>query len=209
MKISDPSMAQNLGLDHISTQVPTRGSIEDSPEAIKEAARTFESLFLNEIMKNMRKTLPEDGLLNQGFANNVFNSMLDQEYSQIASKSGQLGLAEVIARQLGADPTETALKEAEIAKAQVADAEKTVLIDGEEVPAWALEEIQDDPWTAQEKQSPPASMNALPLNGGQILPGLSSSQNSEFLPSLDVSSQASQKAKAAYQRLSLTADKKR
>ena len=45
MKITDPSMAQNLGLDHISTQVPTRKSIEDSPEAIKEAARTFESLF--------------------------------------------------------------------------------------------------------------------------------------------------------------------
>ena len=209
MKISDPSMAQNLGLDHISTQVPTQKSIEDSPEAIKEAARTFESLFLNEIMKNMRKTLPEDGLLNQGFANNVFNSMLDQEYSQIASKSGQLGLADVIARQLGADPTEIALKEAEIAKAQAAEAEKTVLIDGEDVPAWALEEIQDDPWTAQEDQKSSASTSALPLNGGQILPGLSPSQNSEFLPSLDVSSQASQKAKAAYQRLSLTADKKR
>ena len=209
MKITDPSMAKNLGLDHISTQVPTRQSIEDSPEAIKEAARTFESLFLNEIMKNMRKTLPQDGLLNQGFANNVFNSMLDQEYSQIASKSGQLGLADVIARQLGADPTETALKEAEIAKAQAAEAEKTVMIDGEEVPAWALEEIQDDPWTAKEDQKTSTNVGATPINGGQILPGLSPSQNSEFLPSLDVSSQASQKAKAAYQRLNFTAGKKR
>lgn len=209
MKITDPSMAQNLGLDHISTQVPTRKSIEDSPEAIKEAARTFESLFLNEIMKNMRKTLPQDGLLNQGFANNVFNSMLDQEYSQIASKSGQLGLADVIARQLGADPTEIALKEAELEKAEAAQAEKTVMIDGEEVPAWALEEIQDDPWTAQEDKKSPVSANTSPIASGQVLPGLSPSQNSEFLPSLDVSSQASQKAKAAYQSLNLTTSKKR
>lgn len=206
MKITDPSMAQNLGLDHISTQVPTRKSIEDSPEAIKEAARTFESLFLNEIMKNMRKTLPQDGLLNQGFANNVFNSMLDQEYSQIASKSGQLGLADVIAQQLGADTAEIALKEAELAKVQAAEVEKTVMVDGEEVPAWALEEIQDDPWTAQDEST---DSSAMTQTGSQVLPGLSPSQNSEFMPRLDVSSQASQKAKEAYQRLNFNADKKR
>jgi flagellar protein FlgJ len=197
-----------LGLEHISTQLPTRGAIEDSPEAIKEAARTFESLFLNEIMKNMRKTLPQDGLLNQGFANNVFNSMLDQEYSQIASKSGQLGLADVIARQLGADPTEMALKEAEMTQTQQAEAEKTVMIDGEEVPAWALEEIQDDPWTAQE-DTQSSSTTPVPLVGSQVLPGLSPSHNSEFIPKLDVSSQASQKAKEAYQRLNLPPYQKR
>ena len=156
-------------------------------------------------MKNMRKTLPQDGLLNQGFANNVFNSMLDQEYSQIASKSGQLGLADVIAQQLGADTAEVALKEAELAKIQAAEQE-TVMVDGEEVPAWALEEIQDDPWTAQEDS---ASSSPMPQTGSQVLPGLSPSQNSEFMPRLDVSSQASQKAKEAYQRLNFNADKKR
>jgi flagellar protein FlgJ len=104
MKVGDPNTAASLGLDHLSTNIPNQVSMDDSPEAIREAARAFESIFVNELMKSMRKTLPEDGLLNGGFANGVFNGMLDQEYSQIASRSGQFGLAEVIAEQLGAGP---------------------------------------------------------------------------------------------------------
>jgi flagellar protein FlgJ len=196
MKIGDPSAAQQLGLDHISTQIPAKSSIEDSPEAIREAARTFESLFLNEIMKNMRKTLPQDGLLNQGFANNVFNSMLDQEYSQIASKSGQLGLADVIARQLGADPAEIAQREAREAEAAEAASNATVSIDGEEVPAWALEEIPADPWTPD---SSPERVN--PSDKSIVTPGLSAPKNSEFT--------ASARAVEAYQLLSQPSTKKR
>lgn len=195
MKIGDPKAAQQLGLDHISTQIPTRTSIEDSPEAIREAARTFESLFINEIMKNMRKTLPQDGLLNQGFANNVFNSMLDQEYSQIASKSGQLGLADVIARQLGADPAEIAQREAREAEAAEAAANEVVTIDGEEVPAWALEEIPADPWT-------PASQDTInPSASSIVTPGLSAPKTSEFSPSA--------RAVEAYQHLNMSSAKKR
>ena len=196
MKIGDPRAAQQLGLDHISTQIPTKTSIEDSPEAIKEAARTFESLFLNEIMKNMRKTLPQDGLLNQGFANNVFNSMLDQEYSQIASKSGQLGLAEVIARQLGADPAEIAQREAKEAEAAEAAANAIVEVDGEEVPAWALEEIPADPWTPAED-----AKRVNPKDTNIVTPGLSAPQTSDFTPSA--------RAVEAYQQLSQSSTKKR
>jgi flagellar protein FlgJ len=100
MKIGDPRAASALALDQLSTQVPMKASVGDSPEAIMEAARAFESIFINELMKSMRKTLPEDGMLNSGFANNVFNSMLDQEYASIASRSDQFGLAHMIALQL-------------------------------------------------------------------------------------------------------------
>lgn len=201
MKIGDPKMAQQLNLEHISTQIPTRSSIEDSPEAIREAARTFESLFLNEIMKNMRKSLPQDGLLSKGFANNVFNSMLDQEYSQIASKSGQLGLADIIARQLGADPTEIAMKEAKaaeaLAKAEEAKAEELIMVDGEEVPAWALEEIQEDPWTPA-----PSATKVNP----NVTPGLSAPLSSEFgLPTQKTATKAAE----AYRSLTNSATKKR
>ena len=202
MKISDPSMAQNLGLDHISTQVPTRSSIEDSPEAIHEAARTFESLFLNEIMKNMRKTLPEDGLLNQGFANNVFNSMLDQEYSQLAAKSGQLGLADVIARQLGADPTEMAQKEAAMNKVEQAVEEKTVMVDGEEVPAWALEEIGSDPWKEDNK-------SVTPNDSALVTPGISAPKQSDFDVSFESPQSISQRVRETYHHLSQPSNKRR
>ena len=183
MKISDPRMAHQLNLEHISTQVPTKTSVEDTPDAIREVARTFESLFLNEIMKNMRKTLPEDGLLNGGFANNVFNSMLDQEYSSIAARSGQVGLAEVIARQLGADPVEAARKEESI--------DKTVMMDGEEIPAWALEEIQADPWS-------PGTDQVKPDAPEQVTPGLSAPAQSEFTPQTP---STGHRARQAYEQL--------
>ena len=141
MKIGDPKAAAQLGLDNLSTNVPSQVRPDDSPEAIREAAKAFEAVFINQLMKSMRKTLPEDGLLGKGFANQVFNGMLDQEYSQIASKSGQFGLANVIAEQFGVSDSPAAPSKVE------AEEDKMVMVDGEEVPAWMLEEITDDPWS--------------------------------------------------------------
>ena len=188
MKVGDPKGAATMALDNISTQVPTRSKIEDSPEAILEAAKAFEAVFLNEIMKSMRKTLPEDGVLNGGFANGVFNSMLDQEYSQIASKSGQVGLADMIALQLNrGEPIDLDDKPAQedlsarrmsashlqsarahalrdtpaaaIPRGESGALPESVMVDGEEVPAWLLEEIPDevqaDPWAQEGEEDAP------------------------------------------------------
>lgn len=192
MKVGDPKSAAAMALDNISTQVPTRTKIEDSPEAILEAAKAFEAVFMNEIMKSMRKTLPEDGVLNGGFANGVFNSMLDQEYSQIASRSGQVGLADMIALQLnrgepldmddmpareGAEGLQARRMSASHIASSRAHAvrdvpasalrgakgdglpDTPVMVDGEEVPAWLLEEIPDevqaDPWAQDEGDEAP------------------------------------------------------
>lgn len=202
MKIGDPKLAQQLSLDQISAKAPTQVGKQDSPEEILEVARSFESLFINEIMKNMRKTLPQDGLLNSGFANNVFNSMLDQEYSQIAAQSGQFGLADAIARQLGGDP-------AEITRREATRAEKTVMVDGEEIPSWALEEIQADPWT-------PGSKTVDPSDPKQVTPGLSAPAQSEFSSGQATSAaqsasnpalpHLSSRARQAYEQLTRPAD---
>ena len=151
MKIGDPKAAAQLGLDNLSTSVPSKVSPDESPEAILEAAKAFEAVFINQLMKNMRKTLPEDGLLGKGFANQVFNGMLDQEYSQMASKSGQIGLARMIAEQFGVSASSTS----PTSSSKIDEEEdKMVMIDGEEVPAWMLEEIVDDPWSPGENVGP-------------------------------------------------------
>lgn len=198
MKIGDPKTAVSLGVENLSTQIPTRVNTEDTPEAILEAAKAFEAVFMNEIMKSMRKTLPEDGMLNSGFASQTFNSMLDQEYSQIASKSGQLGLAHVIAQQFGVDPSDFAP-----ATGKNELAEKMVEIDGEEIPAWALEEINDDPWEpgASQDQKAHASDEAIELTptarGVIVTPGISSPQTSDFA---DPSLTQKRRARSAYQK---------
>jgi flagellar protein FlgJ len=185
MKINQASHAVSLGLDHIATELPNKARIEDSPEAIREASKAFESIFVNELMKSMRKTLPEDGMLNGGFANGVFNGMLDQEYASIASRSGQLGLADIIAEQLGAGSS-TNSAAAEAASSRIVE------VDGEEIPAWALEEIQEDPWT-------PSGGDKVDPNG-QVTPGLSSPKTSEFRTQA-TKGISQQKAVEAYQTI--------
>ncbi|MBV70318.1 MAG: hypothetical protein CMH52_03130 [Myxococcales bacterium] len=79
-----------------------KSSDDGSSEAIFEAAKQFESIFLHQVFKSMRATLPKEGLMNGGFGEEVFTDMLDQQYADMAAGSSSLGLAENIARQLGA-----------------------------------------------------------------------------------------------------------
>ena len=73
---------------------------------------------------------------------------------------------------------------------------REVTVDGEEVPAWALEEIPADPW------SPVAgSKKPNPNDSSVVTPGLSAPSTSEF--------SASRKAIETYQLLSQTPNKKR
>jgi murein DD-endopeptidase MepM/ murein hydrolase activator NlpD len=84
------------------------------PEAIRTVARQFESVFLHQVFKSMRATVPKEGMMGAGFGGEVFTDMLDQQYAEIASRSQSFGLADAIAMQLGADtPAPGATKGAE------------------------------------------------------------------------------------------------
>ncbi len=71
---------------------------QDPKAAIKEVAKQFETLFMQELMKSMRATtMAEDASENN--AGNMATGMLDQQYStQLTGRPG--GLADAIARQL-------------------------------------------------------------------------------------------------------------
>jgi murein DD-endopeptidase MepM/ murein hydrolase activator NlpD len=81
-----------------------------NPEAIKAAAKQFESIFLHQVFKSMRATIPKDGMTGGGFGGEVFTDMLDQQYASIAANSSSFGLAQTIARQLGAEDAESSFQ---------------------------------------------------------------------------------------------------
>ncbi|HEY4318469.1 MAG TPA: flagellar assembly peptidoglycan hydrolase FlgJ [Herbaspirillum sp.] len=102
----------------------------NSPEAIRGAAKQFEALFLNMVMKSMRDATPHDGPFDSE-QSKMFTSMLDQQMSQSLAQRG-VGLADVLTRQLSkgrvpsadpaqddslaSDPAAAAAKAAETAK---------------------------------------------------------------------------------------------
>lgn len=68
--------------------------------AAKKAAREFEALFVGMMLKSMRATVGKDPLTGGGQGEEVYRSLLDQEYANSVVKSGGLGLAGIIEKQL-------------------------------------------------------------------------------------------------------------
>jgi flagellar protein FlgJ len=71
---------------------------EQSPEAIKQVATQFESVFVNMMLKSMREALPQDDTFDSE-QTRTYTSMLDQQLSQTIASKG-IGLADVLAKQL-------------------------------------------------------------------------------------------------------------
>lgn len=76
-----------------------RGLASRDPQAaVKEAARQFESLFMQQLLKSMRATTMASGMLDNA-ASELGTELLDTQYAQrLAGQPG--GLADLIARQL-------------------------------------------------------------------------------------------------------------
>ncbi|MFC7703627.1 rod-binding protein [Plastorhodobacter daqingensis] len=73
------------------------------PEAVLQAARGFETMFLTQMLRQARDTaLAEDPLAND--ASRQFTAMLDDEHAGAATRSLDLGIARAIAAQLSAAP---------------------------------------------------------------------------------------------------------
>jgi len=73
--------------------------------ALKKTSQDFEALFIGMMLKSMRATVGKDSLTGGGHGEEVYRSLLDQEYAQEAAKAGALGLCrgleEQLARQIG------------------------------------------------------------------------------------------------------------
>ena len=76
----------------------TQFSIQD--QGIKKVAEDFESLFLELVLKSMRKTVPDGGLITKGNAEDIYKSLLDTEYAKTMAQRKTTGLAEAIEREL-------------------------------------------------------------------------------------------------------------
>lgn len=75
---------------------------EESPDALREAARQFEALFIHTMLKNMRETGFGDGLFDND-QTKMYQGMFDQQIAGNMAANGGIGLAEVLVRQLGGE----------------------------------------------------------------------------------------------------------
>jgi murein DD-endopeptidase MepM/ murein hydrolase activator NlpD len=65
----------------------------------RDACEGFEAVFIGQMIKEMRKTVPKDGMLH-GKHEDEYVSMFDEELSKTLTKQGGIGLADFMQRQL-------------------------------------------------------------------------------------------------------------
>jgi flagellar protein FlgJ len=92
------SNAQSLAADAQSLGNLKMEAGKNSPAAIKETAKQFESLFMRELMKSMREATMKSGMLDNP-GSDLGTDLLDQQFAvQMSGQPG--GLADSIALQL-------------------------------------------------------------------------------------------------------------
>jgi peptidoglycan hydrolase FlgJ len=99
MKISSSEMPQPA-LDAGRPLKPAGQSADKERMAARKAAKEFESLFVGMMLKSMRETLGKDMLAGKGQSEDIYRSLLDQEYAKSIADQGGLGLAKSIEKQL-------------------------------------------------------------------------------------------------------------
>ena len=98
--------AGQFALDVAGLQSLQRSARENRPEATRAAAQQFEALFLHEMVKGMRDTIPKSDLTNSK-QTEFYQSLLDQQWAQTMAERG-IGLADQIVAQLDVDGAATA-----------------------------------------------------------------------------------------------------
>jgi flagellar protein FlgJ len=92
------SMSQSLAADAQSLGNLKMEAGKNSPAAIRETAKQFESLFMRELMKSMREATMKSGMLDNP-GSDLGTDLLDQQFAvQMSGQPG--GLADTIAQQL-------------------------------------------------------------------------------------------------------------
>lgn len=79
----------------------SKGTLEERRDALRQASQQFEAVFVNQMITAMRKTVGDGGLFNKSNGEEIFEGMLDEEWSKkLASKTGPNSLSQILYNQL-------------------------------------------------------------------------------------------------------------
>ncbi len=93
-----PLSALTLRMDQLRKLPDAKGKTDDA--RLRETSNEFEAIFIQQMLKTMRKTSLESDLIKKSEGEKIFRSMLDEQYAKLSAKSGSLGLGQMIYQQL-------------------------------------------------------------------------------------------------------------
>ena len=84
----------------ITTIQQTQRGLTKKDAKLYETCQDFEALFIKQMLNSMRQTVNKTGMLDGGMAEDVFEDMLYDEYSKLMAKNANLGLTDLLYKQL-------------------------------------------------------------------------------------------------------------
>lgn len=74
---------------------------EKDDKKLREACQEMEAVFVNQLLRQMRATVPKGELVEESAGSAIYKDMLDEEYSKLIAKSpSNMGIAEMLYKQL-------------------------------------------------------------------------------------------------------------
>jgi flagellar protein FlgJ len=90
-------------MTHIGPSLPAaERPTADAEARLRAAVKQLEGVFVEQLFKAMRETVPQDGLTNGGAGEQIFAGLLDQRVAATAPEQWEHGIGEALYRQLRA-----------------------------------------------------------------------------------------------------------
>ena len=77
---------------------PPRANVD--PAAATKTGQDFEAFFLSQVFEHMFAGVQTDSVFGGGNGETVYRSLLLQQYSKVAAKSGGIGIADTVQREI-------------------------------------------------------------------------------------------------------------
>ena len=96
----------NLNIDPRAALTPQNIKNKSNPadskelQSLRKSCREFEAVYINEMYKSMRKTVPESDMFERGVAEDIYREMLDMELARQTAAGDGMGIGKAMYEQL-------------------------------------------------------------------------------------------------------------
>lgn len=89
-------------MTRITSTSPTPAATTPEEQRLRAATKQLEGVFVQELFKAMRETIPQDGLTNGGAGEDIFTGLMDEKIATHVPDQWHRGIGESLYRQLRA-----------------------------------------------------------------------------------------------------------
>jgi flagellar protein FlgJ len=98
--VTDPASEVRLQRSRRAVAVDKVDGGQAKQARLQKACQGFEAIFIDMVLREMRKTVPDDGLLPTSSATRTWRELFDNQLAETLASKQEMGLAKMLYQQL-------------------------------------------------------------------------------------------------------------